>query len=139
MIADDSWRDVMVVMDDRMVGSGVDAALHCHSVLHSVASRVAGFVTVSDLMGTLVSLWTCRLNVTIGIDTVVGGHAISLLNNRIGYGVWMVIMMTMVAMIAVDLDRCFLDYRLLLRLRFVDNYDLLLFTLSNYLLLFLIS
>ena len=139
MIADHGWRDVVVVMDDRMVGSSIDAALHGHSVLHSVASWVAGFVTVTDYMGTLVSLRTCRLNGTIGIDTVVGRYAISLVNNRICYRVWVMIMMTMVAMIAVDLDRGFLDYRLLLRLRFVDDYDLLLFTLSNYLLLFLIS
>merc|ERR1712051_584110 len=107
-------------MDDRMVGSGVDAALHCHSVLHSVTGRVARCVTVTDLMGILVSLRTRRLNGTIRIGTVVGGrghrHTSSLVNDCIGYGVWMVIMMTMVAMITVDLDRCFLDYRLLLRL-----------------------
>ena len=68
VVTDDmSLRDMMVMMDNRMVGSGVDAALHGHSVLHSVAGRVAGLITVPDLMGALISLWTRRLNGIIDV------------------------------------------------------------------------
>ena len=138
-----SLWDMMVMMFDRMVGSGVDATFHGHSVLHSVTSGVACLITVPNFMSALVSLWACwkrgSINGRVRIGAVVGGHAWSLVYNCISYRWMVVIMMTMVAMIAMDLDRGFLDYRLLLRLRFVDNNDLLLFTFSNNRLFWLIS
>ena len=104
------------MVDDRMVGSSVDAALHGHSVLHSVTCRVAGIVTVPDLMSALVSLRSHRLlgikGVRVRIGAVEGWHGSSLVNNCLGHGVWMwmVVVMSMMTLVAVDLDRSFLNY-----------------------------